>query len=129
LAARNLISPGASFASDRVLSKNERTDTKSAKALEDALAEPKLQIRYGLTGTSMSANIAPVAAGQDYLNDLVARIRDAHISVISTLSNAVQHALAAGKALNAAKSSKKVAHGKSTRQAGGLKSVVRDGFG
>jgi hypothetical protein len=60
----------------------------------------------------MSGNIAPVAAGQVFLNDLVARIRNAHISVISAISNAVQHALAAGKALNTAKSSKKVPHGK-----------------
>ena len=60
----------------------------------------------------MSANMALAAPSQVFLNELAARIRNAHISVISAFSNAVQHALAAGKALNAAKSSKKVSHGK-----------------
>jgi hypothetical protein len=52
-------------------------------------------------------NIARVAAGQ--VNDLVARIRDAHVSVVSALNGAIDNAVRAGKLLIEAK--KQTPHG------------------
>ena len=57
----------------------------------------------------MSANIAPVAAGQVSLNDLAARIRDAHVSVVSAFNSAIDNAVIAGKLLIEVK--KKTPHG------------------
>ena len=51
----------------------------------------------------MSANIAPVAAGQVLLNDLIAGIRDAHASVVSASNSAIDNAVTAGKLLIEAK--------------------------
>ena len=77
---------GASSARDRAAPNNEVADTKPAKALEDAWPNRNFRSLCTARGRaeqalSMSANIAPVAAGQVSLNDLIARIRDAHISV------------------------------------------------
>jgi hypothetical protein len=45
----------------------------------------------------MSANIAPVTAGQVSLNDLIARIREAHVSVASAFNSAIDNAIVAGE--------------------------------
>ena len=51
----------------------------------------------------MSTNIAPVATGQVSLDDLIARIRDAHVSVVSAFNSAIDNAVTTGKLLIEAK--------------------------
>jgi hypothetical protein len=57
----------------------------------------------------MPSNIAPVAADQVFPNDLVARIRDAHVSVVSAINSAIDNAVTVGKLLIEAK--KQTPHG------------------
>jgi hypothetical protein len=59
----------------------------------------------------MSANIAASTADQGSLNELAARIRDAHAGVATAFSNALDRALDAGETLIFAKTSKLVRHG------------------
>jgi hypothetical protein len=85
------------------------TDAKPAKALEDALAEPKLQIALhrplerAERHSAMSANIAPTVAGQVSLNDLTVGIHDAHVGVVSAFNSAIDNAIVAGELLIKAK--------------------------
>lgn len=69
----------------------------------------ELQIANGLKTLSMSANIAPVAAGQVSLHDPIPHIRDAHASVVSALTSAIDNAIVAGELLIEAK--KQTPHG------------------
>jgi hypothetical protein len=58
-----------------------------------------------------SSNKASIVPGQATLDQLAAKVRDAHAGVVAAFGKAVQHALTAGQTLNAAKSSKQIPHG------------------